>query len=402
MYKIFVSSNQTELKEERTAIKEIILDNPTLRNFFEVFLFEDTPAKGESPITSYLKEVDNSDIYIGIIGKEYGAKGKDGLSPTEREFRRFIKRPEKEALLFIKGRDNSGRDRDIQNFIKTIRESYIYKRFTNPDGLKAQVLSSLISYLDSKGKLSTGPFDETVCREAGYEAIDEKEVKDFLKNRAIKIKVDIPKLPVKDFLVNTLKVVKKEDGELRPTHAGLLFFGKDPSEYIPQNEIRIARFRGIMRMEFIDSKEIKGPVYKMLDEVEAFVKRNTRLASKVVEFKRVDIPEYPYEAIREAVINAIAHRDYTRRGAPIIMSIFDDRVEISNPGGLLPGLSINNLEGRHETRNKKICSIFHHTMDMEKFGTGIRKMGLRVGVWVILYLLEHTRKDFQPQVFLVS
>src|SRR3989337_2195428 len=278
MYKIFVSSNQTEHKEERTAIKEIILDNPTLRNFFEVFLFEDTPAEGESPITSYLKEVDNSDIYIGIIGKEYGAKGKDGLSPTEREFRRFIKRPEKEALLFIKGRDNSGRDRDIQNFIKTIRESYIYKRFTNPDGLKAQVLSSLISYLDGKGKLSTGPFDETVCREAGYEAIDEKEVKDFLKNRAIKIRVDIPKLPVKDFLVNTLKVVKKEDGELRPTHAGLLFFGKDPSEYIPQNEIRIARFRGIMRMEFIDSKEIKGPVYKMLDEVEAFVKRNTRLA----------------------------------------------------------------------------------------------------------------------------
>ena len=81
--------------------------------------------------------------------------------------------------------------------------------------MKAQVLSSLISYLDGKGKLSTGPFDETVCREAGYEAIDEKEVKDFLKNRAIKIRVDIPKLPVKDFLVNTLKVVKKEDGELR-------------------------------------------------------------------------------------------------------------------------------------------------------------------------------------------
>ena len=150
--------------------------------------------------------------------------------------------------------------------------------------------------------------------------------------------------------------------------------GKDPSEYIPQNEIRIARFRGVTRIEFIDSKEIKGPFYKMLDEVEAFFKRNTRLASKVVEFKRVDIPEYPYEAIREAIINAIAHRDYTRRGAPIIISIFDDRVEISNPGGLLPGLNIKNLEGRHETRNKKICSIFHHTMDMEKFGTGIRKM----------------------------
>jgi len=374
MYKIFVSSNQTELKEERSAVKEIVLGNPTLRNFFEVFLFEDTPAKGKSPVTSYLKEVDNSDIYIGIVGKEYGVKGKDGLSPTEREFRRFIKKPEKEAMIFIKGSDDSKKDIEVQAFIKAIRESYIYKRFTNPDGLSAHVLSSLISYLDGKGKLSKGPFDETICHETGYEAIDEKEVKDFLKNRAIKIKVDIPKLPVKDFLVNTLKVVKKEDGELRPTHAGLLFFGKDPTEYIPQNEIRIARFRGVSRIEFIDSQEIKGPFYKMLAEVESFFKRNTRLASKIVEFKRVDIPEYPYEAIREAVINAIAHRDYTRRGAPIIISIFDDRVEISNPGGLLPGLNIKNLEGRHESRNKKICSIFHHTLDMEQFGTGIKKM----------------------------
>lgn len=112
----------------------------------------------------------------------------------------------------------------------------------------------------------------------------------------------------------------------------------------------------------------------MLDEVELFFKRNTRLASKIVEFKRADIPEYPYEAIREAVINAIAHRDYTRRGAPIIISVFDDRVEISSPGGLLPGLDIKNLEGKHETRNKKICEIFHQTLDMEKFGTGIGKM----------------------------
>jgi len=88
----------------------------------------------------------------------------------------------------------------------------------------------------------------------------------------------------------------------------------------------------------------------------------------------VDIPEYPYEAIREAVVNAIAHRNYFRRGAPIMFSIFDDRTEISSPGGLLPGLNIKKLEGHHETRNKKICEIFHETKDMEKFGTGIGKM----------------------------
>ena len=171
-----------------------------------------------------------------------------------------------------------------------------------------------------------------------------------------------------------MKVIKEIHGELKPTNTGLLFFGKNPSEYIPQNEIRIARFKGVTRLETIDSREIKGLVYKMIEEVEIFFKRNTRLANKIVEFKRVDIPEYPYEAIREALINAIAHRDYNRHGAPIMFSIFDDRVEISNPGGLLPGLNLNNLEGRHETRNEKICAIFKETKDMEKYGTGIQKM----------------------------
>jgi len=64
----------------------------------------------------------------------------------------------------------------------------------------------------------------------------------------------------------------------------------------------------------------------MLDDVEIFFKRNTRLANKIVEFKSVDVPEYPYISIREALINAIAHRDYTRYGVPIMFSIFDDRV----------------------------------------------------------------------------
>lgn len=379
-YNVFISANQGELKEERFAVRDVIQNNATLRNFFDVFLFEDLPAKGKSPKSAYLKEVDNSDIYLGIINNEYGARGTDGYSATEREFRHFIRPgisklpPHKEVLIFIKGRDDSKRDQFTRRFITDIRKSCVYKRFNTVDELKAQILNSLISFLDEKGILSKTPFDQTICREAGYEAIDEKEVKDFLKNRAVKLKVDIPKSSIKSILHNTLKVLKKEDGKLLPTNTGLLFFGKNPSEYIPHNEIRIARFKGIDRTLFIDSQEIKGPLYKMLDEVEMFFERNTRLASKIVEFKRVDIPEYPYEAIREALINAIAHRDYTYRWAPIMCSIFDDRIEISSPGSLLPGLNISHLEGHHATRNKIICDIFHETKDMEKFGTGIGKM----------------------------
>ncbi|MDP3042373.1 MAG: ATP-binding protein [Candidatus Omnitrophota bacterium] len=376
-YKIFVSANQKELHEERFAIKNLINDNSTLRQCFDVFLFEDLPAKGKSPITTYLKHVCGSDIYLGIIGKEYGDKGKDGLSATEREFRRFQKDCLRgEMLVFVKGTsaDDAKRDKDAQSFFKSIKAAFIYKRFRNLDDLKVQVLNSLISFLDDQGEVSKVPFDQAVCREADYEAIDEQAVKDFLQNRAIKLKVKIPKTSIKDFLVNALKVVKKENGVLRPTNAGLLFFGKDPSDTITHHEIRIARFRGTARSEFIDSQEIKGPIYRMLEQVETFFLRNTRLANKIVEFKRVDIPEYPFEAIREAVINAIAHRNYNRRGAPIMVAVFDDRVEVRNPGGLLPGLNIKKLEGTHASRNQALCNIFHETMDMERFGTGIGKM----------------------------
>lgn len=117
-----------------------------------------------------------------------------------------------------------------------------------------------------------------------------------------------------------------------------------------------------------------GPFYKILDNVENFFRRNTRLASKIVEFKRVDIPEYPFEAIHEGTVNAMAHRDYFRSGSNVQIDIFDDRIEITSPGGLLPGLDIKHLQGVHETRNKEICKIFHETKDMERYGTGISKM----------------------------
>ena len=171
-----------------------------------------------------------------------------------------------------------------------------------------------------------------------------------------------------------MKVLKVFKGELRPTNTGILFFSSKASDYIPQNVIKIVRFKGVTRTNILDSKEIKGPIYMMIDEAESFFKRNTRTANKIVDFKRIDIPEYPYPAIREALINAIAHRDYNRTGAQIMFSIYDDRIEISSPGSLVSGLSINELEDKHETRNDKICEIFKFTKDMETFGTGIGKM----------------------------
>lgn len=373
--KVFVSGNQTELKDERFAVKETITTNSILNDIFDPFLFEDLPANSKDPVSTYTKEVEKSDIYIGLIGSAYGIIGEDGVSPTEHEFQRFTQvNPHNDVLVFIKGAEDINREEKTLEFIAKVRALTTYKRFISLNDLKSYVEDSLILYLYDKGIIRKEPFDLTICSEAGYDAIEEDKVRDFLEKRAVELNLGVPSRPIKDFLLNILEVIKEVDGEFKPTNTGLLFFGKNPSEFIPQNEIKMARFKGLTRREIIDSKEITGSIYKMLDDVEIFFKRNTRLANKIVGFKRVDIPEYPYEAIREALINAVAHRDYDKNESPIMFSIFDDRIEISNPGGLLPGFNIDKIEGKHAARNKKISAIFKETKYMEGYGTGITKM----------------------------
>ena len=375
-FKIFISSVQSEFKDERIALKTFIEKDKLLGNYFDVFLFENLPAKGAPSEKTYLKELAQSDVFILLLGKEYGNVGADGISPIEREFSEAINK-KLCILTYIKNGSIKGIDAGVVNLINRIKDSKngsIYKTFANIDDLKVAVYDSLFEFLKEKGIIRSTDFDVSICNETTYDDINERLVAEFLKNRALKQKVKIPEISVKDFLMKTIKVVKEIDGVFKPTNAAILFFCDKPQVFISQSTIKIARFRGNTRIEFIDSREIVGPFYKILDEVEIFFKRNTRLASKIVEFKRVDIPEYPFEAIREAVINAMAHRDYLREGANIQIDIFDDRIEVTSPGELLPGLDIKNLEGSHETRNKKICEIFHETKDMERYGTGIRKM----------------------------
>lgn len=374
-FKVFVSGNQTELKEERYAIQDAILNSPIIKDFFEPFLFENLPAGGRDPVSTYLDEVKNSDIYLGILGNKYGNKGEDGISATEKEYGTFIKHVnDGEVLILIKGDNSISRDPEIIEFMEKTRDKTVYRRFNSNDELKEEVIKSLQSFLENEGIINIEPFDLRINRDASYDAINENEVVDFLQKRADNLDVEVPDASLKDILLNLLKVLRMFKGEFHPTNTGILFFSSDASNYIPQNVIKMARFKGVTRSNIIDSKEIKGPIYRIIDEVEIFFKRNTRIANKIVDFKRVDIPEYPYPAIREALINAIAHRDYNRTGAQILFSIYDDRVEISSPGSLVSGLSINDLENKHETRNDAICEIFKLTKDMETFGTGIGKM----------------------------
>ncbi|MFC1596123.1 DUF4062 domain-containing protein [Candidatus Margulisiibacteriota bacterium] len=207
-YKIFVSAHQKELADERFAVKELINSNASLRDYFDVFLFEDLPAKGQSAEDVYLSHVKDSNIYIGIIGNKYGYIGEDGLSATEREFKHYTNaNPKGHALFFVKGINETYKDRDSETgrFLQTIKDNYVYKRFQQVSDLKTDLLNSLISILDEQGLLNKLPFDMSPCQKAAYSDIDEKKVIDYLQHRAVELNVNIPGQSAQDILIKTLE-----------------------------------------------------------------------------------------------------------------------------------------------------------------------------------------------------
>ena len=216
-------------------------------------------------------------------------------------------------------------------------------------------------------------FGSQLCEGVSMEALDETYVMRYLQQRAESRGIEIPRIPLEQILVNIGAAVRKK-GRLVPTNAGVLFFGTEPQQFLPHSELKIARFKGTTTTEFIDRAELRATLPELIDEAEKFVRRNTRRATKIVEFEQVNIAEYPYEAVREAITNGVAHRDYFFTGASIRVMIFDDRIQVESPGRLPEGVTLENLEGSHVLRNERIASLLYDIGYIEKWGTGIRRM----------------------------
>lgn len=217
------------------------------------------------------------------------------------------------------------------------------------------------------------PFDERTIEQASYEDIDEQKVVAFLLTRVEKDPTaSFPSAPIREILTTTLRGAQEIEGRLVPTTAGILLFGREPQHFVPQAEIGLVRFKGTTRTDIIDQMRIRATLLEMLDEAEKFARRNTRRGMKIIGFKSVGIDEYPFKAIREAVVNAVAHRDYETQGY-IQVNVFDDRLEVQNPGEPLKPIE-ELLKGIHLPRNTVICRRLHDVGEMEEYGTGLAKM----------------------------
>lgn len=168
--------------------------------------------------------------------------------------------------------------------------------------------------------------------------------------------------------------VVKRGKDLRPTYAGLLLFGKAPQRWLPCADLSAVRFSGRdMADEFI-REDIRGTLPEQLQRAEAFLRDHMRVSVRLNGFAREDRPEYPLEAVREAVVNAVAHRDYSIAGDNTRVFLFSDRLEVTSPGQLPGPVTVANLSTERFSRNAIIVQVLADMGYIEKLGYGIDRM----------------------------
>ena len=176
-------------------------------------------------------------------------------------------------------------------------------------------------------------------------------------------------------VIQKLELIQTKNGESYPTIA-LILLSDTPirKRYFPMANIECARFKGTIPGNFIDQKTIDDNLVLQADLAFQFVKRHISQGS--VDYTGVyrnDRWEYPVVAIREAIRNAIIHRDYSLSGQDIKIAIFDNKIEITSPGKLMPSIDFSNMEaGQSEIRNKVLAPIFQRIGIIEKWGNGLR------------------------------
>jgi len=219
-------------------------------------------------------------------------------------------------------------------------------------------------FFNKEGKIL---FDRMINKNFSFkDGFDENKFNAFLQ------KAKISKVISKEEILKNLRVLN-DKGEFR--NAGVLFFCDKIEKFIPQAIVSCVLYKGKDKTFIIDKKDFISDIYLNYQNAIEFLYRNLRLKYEIEGFgPRKEVLEIPEEALKEAVINALVHRDYLERGADILVEIYDDRVEITNPGGLVSAIKKSEFGKKSVSRNPLLFSLFKRVNLVEKVGSGISRM----------------------------
>lgn len=208
-------------------------------------------------------------------------------------------------------------------------------------------------------------FDEMPMPELSIDDIDTRAIAQSAREKS----------PMGERELRTLKLLVPHQGRLVPSKGAIILFGRDRRYHFSDVWTQCGRFTGKDKADIFDHIEIYDHLPQAVESIMLFLKKHAMRGADFSEVRRKDVWSIPLGILREAVINALVHADYSQRGAPIRIAFFDDRIEIENPGILLPGMTIKDMrEGISRIRNPVIARLFREMNLIEQWGTGVPRM----------------------------
>ena len=372
--RIFVSSVQKEFLQIRLDLKAFLLGDAVLRRFVsEVFLFEELPAGDRRADQVYLDEVKRCDIYLGIFGYEYGIEDQHGVSPTEREYDHAT-RNRKTRLVYVWGTEDKKRAPKMQKLVRKAGTELIRRRVNDVSALTTEVYASLVEHLDRLGALRIPPFDTAACDRATLTNLSRRRIDWFLETARRERGFPLKSNTTTHALLIHLNLLDNR----RPTNAAMLLFGMNPQRFHRTAETKCIHCHGThYRRPFASLQVYGGDLFEQANQARDFVlaKINRAVGTRATSIQAPATYELPPDAVGEAIVNAIAHRDY-HSNASIEVRLFADRLEVWNPGALPGTLTLDDLRDSHPSvpNNPMIAESLYLTRYIEKVGSGTQRM----------------------------
>jgi predicted HTH transcriptional regulator len=393
--RIFVSSVQKELGLERAAVAQLVSLDPFLAKHCAPVLYENEPTSGRPDKKAYLKSLDASQVYVLLIDLEYGWSD-GGLSATHEEYREAQEKKLPTAV-FIKGLDgkNDGkREPKTKEFLDEIKkDGHKYRRFHDREDLKPAVREALHVILAKEFEIAASggeqdeaehqieaasPFETTTVPEVPVAALDEDALGVLVKavfpspGRRIWNDARLGALLTRGLAQHL------PPGEPVLTRAAILLFHPTPAVRFPQCEILADAYDGDKITGRPRGQEnINAPLLQAVEQALAFIDKHTFHPHRVVGLNNVRLDEYPARALREVLVNALAHRDYGDPSRKVIVRVFSDRLEVASPGYPLKPLTLAKLQkGNYRpcSRNPLVTQTLALFQHMEQRGTGFARI----------------------------
>lgn len=391
--RVFVSSVQKELEDERLIVQNLVNTDSFLSAHCVPVLYELEPAAPEKALEGCLRSLDGSQVYLLIVGVQYGTLV-GALSITHAEYR-HAKANDLPVLAFIKGeRQVKREDGTVVLLAELDADGPKYKRFGNVIELQKEVRAALVKLLRERFGIAPTS-DEDLIAEQTIEATSAFESQSLTRVRWEDLDQDVARRLVSaaeqrkpdeladvDLLAGaTLRGLVWRDpssGQHFATAAGIVLLARDPSAVFPQCRILADAYRSIEPDgDPRDHEDIRAPMPVAVERAMAFVDRNTRHPMRIVGLNRIRMDEYPMEALREGLVNAVAHRQYEDAGRKIMLEVFADRVVFSSPGLPPKPITLASLrKGKYRpcSRNPVLAQGLSYFHRIEERGSGFRRM----------------------------